>query len=76
MGDNWMTVEAEAALLVDHGRDVILCDRLPRPLTMLLKNPTRRDGACLPSAVDAEVPTSLADRGGASAAQPSEVPHA
>lgn len=39
MTTDWITVEADAALYVDHGRATILCDRLPRPVTLVLRNP-------------------------------------
>ena len=34
----WITIEAERALIVDRGRDVVLCDRgYPGPVTLVLK---------------------------------------
>lgn len=33
----WISVTAESALYVDRGRDVILCDRLPHPVELVLK---------------------------------------
>lgn len=66
-GGRWIAVRADAALYVDFGRDAVACDRLPRPVVLLLKNPACVDGAYFPSAVGSEFPTSLADRGGASA---------
>lgn len=33
----WVTVVAEAALYADIGRAVVLCDRLPRPVTLVMK---------------------------------------
>lgn len=33
----WITVECERALYVDRGRTAVLCDRLPSPVTMVLK---------------------------------------
>lgn len=33
----WVEIDCERALYVDRGRDVILCDRLPSPVTLLLK---------------------------------------
>lgn len=68
MADRWVTVHVERALYVDYGINTILCDRLPSPITLVLKNPVHRDGACFPSAAQREFPTSLADRGGTSAA--------
>jgi hypothetical protein len=37
--DRWVTIEAERALYVDRGRTVVLCDRLPSPVTLVLKLP-------------------------------------
>lgn len=37
MDDGWLTLECERALYVDRGSDLILCDRLPSPVTMVLK---------------------------------------
>lgn len=37
--DVWVTVTADKALYVDFGRDVVACDRLPSPITLILKNP-------------------------------------
>ncbi len=65
--DTWLTVTAEAAHYVDHGRETILCDRLPRPITLVLKNPVFRDGGFLPLDHREWLPSSLADRVGASA---------
>lgn len=69
MGDKvrWVTIQAEAAHYVDQGAATILCDRLPRPVTLVLKNPVLRGGAFFPSAAVSGFPTSLADRGGTSA---------
>lgn len=36
---DWITIEADAALYVNCGATAILCDRLPRPITLVLKNP-------------------------------------
>jgi hypothetical protein len=33
----WATIDAETALYVDRGRETILCDRLPSPVTLVLK---------------------------------------
>lgn len=33
----WLTLECEAAHYVDQGKEVILCDRLPRPITLVVK---------------------------------------
>ena len=33
----WVTLKVERALYVDEGRDIILCDRLPGPVTLVLK---------------------------------------
>lgn len=33
----WLTLECESAHYVDRGRDVILCDRLPHPVTLVVK---------------------------------------
>ena len=32
----WVSVTAERALYADRGRDVILCDRLPSPVELVL----------------------------------------
>lgn len=40
--DQWLIIEADAALQIDCGREKVLCDRLPRPVALLLKNPTCR----------------------------------
>jgi hypothetical protein len=32
----WITVEADRALYVDRGNTVVLCDRLPSPVTLVL----------------------------------------
>lgn len=37
MGENWITIDAERALYVDRGVNIILCDRLPSPVTLLVK---------------------------------------
>ncbi len=57
--EGWITVRADAAHYVDYGRDPIVCDRLARPVTLLLKNPTLMDHRGFPN--------SLADRVGTSA---------
>ncbi len=36
-GAEWITLTAERALYVQHGRTVVLCDRLPSPVTLVLK---------------------------------------
>lgn len=36
----WITVEAQCALYADRGKTVVLCDRLPRPVTLVLRVPT------------------------------------
>lgn len=41
-GGDWLTIDAEAALYVDRSVTTMLCDRLPRPITLLLKRPTVR----------------------------------
>jgi tRNA A37 threonylcarbamoyladenosine synthetase subunit TsaC/SUA5/YrdC len=33
----WVTIDAERALYVDRGVETILCDRLPGPVTLVLK---------------------------------------
>ena len=33
----WITIDVERALYVDRGREVILCDRLPSPATLVIK---------------------------------------
>jgi hypothetical protein len=33
----WVTLDCERALYVDRGRDTILCDRLPSPITLVVK---------------------------------------
>jgi hypothetical protein len=35
-GAVWVTIAADRALYADHGRDVILCDRIPTPATLVL----------------------------------------
>jgi hypothetical protein len=65
--DRWITITADAAHYVDFGRDPIACDRLSRPIALILKNPVLCDGAFLPSAARVGLPHSLADRVGASA---------
>jgi hypothetical protein len=35
--EEWLTLECERAHYVDRGRDVILCDRLPSPVTLVVK---------------------------------------
>lgn len=66
--DQWATIIADAVLYADSGRNTILCDRLPRPITLLVKNPACPSGVSLPSAGAREFPPPLADRGGPSAA--------
>ena len=36
---DWITLDVDRALVVDRGRDAILCDRLPSPVTLVLKLP-------------------------------------
>lgn len=36
-GFEWIVVEADRALYADRGRGVVLCDRLPSPVTLLLR---------------------------------------
>jgi hypothetical protein len=33
----WLTLDCERALYVHRGRNVILCDRLPSPITLVVK---------------------------------------
>lgn len=33
----WITIECERALYVDRGQATILCDRLPSPVTLVVK---------------------------------------
>lgn len=33
----WQTIECERVLYVDRGNTIILCDRLPSPLTLVVK---------------------------------------
>jgi hypothetical protein len=33
----WLTIECERALYVDRGRETVLCDRLPSPITLVVK---------------------------------------
>ena len=33
----WRIIECERVLYVDRGRDNILCDRLPSPITIVVK---------------------------------------
>jgi hypothetical protein len=33
----WITIEADAAHYVSEGRERIICDRLPRPVTLVVK---------------------------------------
>jgi hypothetical protein len=66
--EEWVTISAERALYVDRGKTVLLVDRLPSPIHLLLKNPACSDRAYLPSAVTGEFPLPLADREDASAA--------
>lgn len=37
MPDVWVTLTAESAHYADRGRDVILCDRLPHPVTLVCR---------------------------------------
>jgi hypothetical protein len=64
----WVALTAERVLYVDKGKETILCDRLPSPITLVLKNPAHADGAYLPSADTGEFRIPLADRKGVSAA--------
>lgn len=36
MGE-WLTIECESAHYADQGRTVVLCDRLPRPVTLVVE---------------------------------------
>lgn len=65
---DWVMVQAERAHYVDNGREKVLCDRLPSPVTLVLKNPVLSGGAFLPSADLEGLRTALADGGGTSAA--------
>lgn len=33
----WQTLDCERVLYVDRGKNVILCDRLPSPITLVVK---------------------------------------
>jgi hypothetical protein len=33
----WRVIRARAALYADHGKSIVLCDRLPRPVTLLVE---------------------------------------
>lgn len=33
----WLTIECTRALYADRGREVILCDRLPAPVTLVVE---------------------------------------
>lgn len=33
----WLTIECEQALYADRGRTVVLCDRLPSPVTLVIR---------------------------------------
>lgn len=33
----WLTIECEKALYADRGKTVVLCDRLPSPVTLVVK---------------------------------------
>lgn len=35
--DGWITIAVERALYLDEGREKVLCDRLPSPVTLVLK---------------------------------------
>ena len=35
--ESWETIECERVLYVDRGKNVILCDRLPSPVTLVVK---------------------------------------
>ena len=37
LAGKWVTLECERAHYVDRGRNVILCDRLPSPVTLVVK---------------------------------------
>jgi len=37
MSELWLTIEADRALYADRGRDVILCDRLASPITLVVR---------------------------------------
>lgn len=74
--DGWVTLTAERALYVDQGKTTILCDRLPSPITLVLKNPVHAVGGFLPTAETDGLPLSLADREGTSASPPISGDHA
>jgi hypothetical protein len=62
LGSGWLTITADRALYLDQGKDAILCDRLPSPVTLVLKNPVRQCGGFLPSDRRDEFPIALAGR--------------
>lgn len=35
--DVWLTIETERALYVDRGKEIILCDRLSSPVTLVVR---------------------------------------
>ncbi len=35
--DEWITLRVDRALYLDEGREAVLCDRLPSPVTLVLK---------------------------------------
>lgn len=41
----WITIECERALYVHRGKTVILCDRLPSPVTLVVKPITQSSEA-------------------------------
>lgn len=36
-GDDWETIECERVLYVSEGKERVLCDRLPSPVTLVVK---------------------------------------
>lgn len=64
----WVSYRVERAHYLDEGNAAVLCDRLPSPVTLVLKNPVRCEGDYFPWDFRDELPASLADRGGTSAA--------
>jgi hypothetical protein len=69
-GEDWATISADRVLYLDEGREQVLCDRLPSPVTLLIKNLVLLDGVFLPLAAPAGFPPSPTDRGDTSVAQP------
>jgi hypothetical protein len=50
----WTTIHAERVLYVDRGREVILCDRLPPHVTLVLFNARPCDSGSRPEGQDGE----------------------